>query len=70
MDYFVYLKDRITEIDGETEGDLSASSLPKWPKYLELDQAETKSLKLHLCLPYRWQSPKYVGHFSLPFQMH
>ncbi|XP_062040243.1 THO complex subunit 2 isoform X4 [Lepus europaeus] len=43
-------------------------SLPRWPQWLGLGQAEARSLELHPGLPRGWQGPEYLGHHSLPSQ--
>lgn len=46
---------------------LSAGSFPKRPEGLELGQAESRSLGLHLHLPHGWPGPKDFGLCSTAF---
>lgn len=62
---------RDQEIRREEWRDLpSAGSFLNWLQWPGLGQTEAGSQKHHLSLPHRWQGLKYLGHLTLPSQVH
>lgn len=61
-DFFCILEG---ESGRESEIDLYAVLLPKWPRWLRADPGQTISLELHPSLQHGWQ-----GRLPLPSQVH
>lgn len=72
--YCYYFKDFFPSIwKSELEIDIYlpyASSLPKWPSWPRLDQAESRSQEFHSGLSHGWQRPNHLGHLLLFFSGH
>lgn len=66
-DVFLYLKGRITESEGEN--DLSTDSLPRWPPWSVLGQAEVRVQELHLVCLVNGRSPSTWVILHCPSQV-